>query len=158
MTNCDRRTWLKAVSWGLLGGSASGWLPALAEGLATDPRRKRHCILLWMTGGPSQTDTFDMKPSHANGGEFQEIATNVAGLRLSEHLPQLAKQADKLALVRGLSTKEGRPRAGHPLDAHRPRTPGSGALPGHRSVAVEGVGPNRAAGLRLCEHCSVSGV
>ncbi len=60
-----------------------------------------------MTGGPSQTDTFDMKPKHANGGEFKEIETNVPGLRFSEHLPGLAKQADKLAVIRGLSTKEG---------------------------------------------------
>ncbi|MGE3777804.1 MAG: DUF1501 domain-containing protein, partial [Pirellulaceae bacterium] len=64
-------------------------------------------ILLWMTGGPSQTDTFDMKPGHAHGGEFQEIATNVPGVRWSEHLPQLAQHADKLAIIRGLSTKEG---------------------------------------------------
>jgi hypothetical protein len=60
-----------------------------------------------MSGGPSQTDTFDMKPGHANGGEFKELPTVVPGLRFSEHLPQLAKQADRLAIVRSLSTKEG---------------------------------------------------
>jgi hypothetical protein len=60
-----------------------------------------------MTGGPSQTDTFDMKPGHANGGEFREIETCAPGLRFSEHLPELAKQADKLAVIRSLSTKEG---------------------------------------------------
>jgi hypothetical protein len=48
-----------------------------------------------------------MKPGHANGGEFKEAQTAVPGLRFSEHLPQLAKQADKLAIVRSLSTKEG---------------------------------------------------
>lgn len=103
----DRRQWLKAAGLSLVGASASGWLPALASELAADPGRRRQCILLWMTGGPSQTDTFDMKPNHANGGEFAEVATNVPGLRFSEHLPKLAKQADKLAVVRGLSTKEG---------------------------------------------------
>jgi len=75
--------------------------------LAADTARRRHCILLWMTGGPAQTDTFDMKPGHENGGEFKEVATGVPGLRFSEHLPQLAKLADRLALVRSLSTKEG---------------------------------------------------
>jgi hypothetical protein len=60
-----------------------------------------------MSGGPSQTDTFDMKPNHENGGEFSEISTNVPGVRFSELLPKLAQQADKLAIVRSLSTKEG---------------------------------------------------
>jgi hypothetical protein len=60
-----------------------------------------------MTGGPTQTDTFDMKPGHANGGEFKEIETTVPGLKWSEHLPGLAKFADQVAVVRSLSTKEG---------------------------------------------------
>jgi uncharacterized protein (DUF1501 family) len=60
-----------------------------------------------MSGGPSQTDTFDMKPGQANGGEFRELPTVVPGLRFSEHLPNLAKHADRLAIVRSLSTKEG---------------------------------------------------
>jgi hypothetical protein len=60
-----------------------------------------------MGGGPSQMDTFDLKPDHENGGEFKEIATNVPGIRISEHLPKLAQQADKLAIIRSLSTKEG---------------------------------------------------
>ena len=79
----------------------------LASALAADPARHKHCILLWMAGGPSQLDTFDPKPEHENGGEFRAIDTNVPGLRLSEHLPHLAKLADKLAVVRSLSTKEG---------------------------------------------------
>jgi uncharacterized protein (DUF1501 family) len=60
-----------------------------------------------MSGGPTQTDTFDMKPGHVNGGEFKEIETNVPGLRICEHLPKLAAMGDQLALLRGLSTKEG---------------------------------------------------
>jgi hypothetical protein len=103
----DRRRWMQSASMGMLGVSMSGWLPAFAEKLASDPRRTRHCILLWMGGGPSQLDTFDMKPDHENGGEFKEIATSVPGIRFSEHLPQLAKHADQLAIVRSLKTKEG---------------------------------------------------
>lgn len=107
MSTLHRRELLNAIGLGLFGWSASGWLPVLAEELASSPQRRRHCVLLWMTGGPTQTDTFDMKPGHANGGEFQEIATSVPGLRWSEHLPNLAKHAERVAVVRGLSTKEG---------------------------------------------------
>ncbi|HUQ70584.1 MAG TPA: DUF1501 domain-containing protein, partial [Planctomycetaceae bacterium] len=92
---------------GCLGWSASGWLPVLAEEVAQNKQRRRHCVLLWMSGGPTQTDTFDMKPGHANGGEFKEIQTQSAGLRFSEHLPRLAAMSDRLAVLRGLSTKEG---------------------------------------------------
>ncbi len=60
-----------------------------------------------MSGGPSQLDTFDMKPTHANGGEFQERQTRVPGLRFSEHLPGLSELADHMAIVRGVSTREG---------------------------------------------------
>jgi hypothetical protein len=59
-----------------------------------------------MNGGPSQIDTFDLKPGHANGGPFKEIATSVPGIRISQHLPKLAKQMHKMVLVRSMSTKE----------------------------------------------------
>jgi hypothetical protein len=60
-----------------------------------------------MTGGPSQIDTFDPKPGHANGGPFQAIETAVPGLRLAQHLPKLAREAKDLALIRSMSTNEG---------------------------------------------------
>ncbi len=102
-----RRDLLRAGLLGVLGASASGWFPVLADQAALDPKRRRHCVLLWMNGGPSQMDTFDMKPGHANGGSIKEIETKAPGLRFSEHLPKLAQQADRIAVVRGLSTKEG---------------------------------------------------
>jgi hypothetical protein len=101
----SRRTWLRASGLGLLGASASGWLPALAD--QVKGKTRRHCILLWMNGGPSQLDTFDMKPGHTHGGQFKPIATSVPGVELSEHLPKLAAQARHLAIVRSMSTKEG---------------------------------------------------
>jgi uncharacterized protein (DUF1501 family) len=107
MTQLSRRRLLSTLAAGIGGISASGWFPALAQQLTNDPRRQRHCILLWMSGGPTQTDTWDMKPSHENGGEFKEIQTASPGLRFSEHLPKLAAMSDKLAVLRGLSTKEG---------------------------------------------------
>jgi len=102
-----RREFFGSLAAGFGAVSASGWFPAFAQAAARDPNRRRHCILLWMSGGPSQTDTFDMKPNHENGGEFREVQTAVAGLRFSEHLPKLAAMSDQLAVLRGLSTKEG---------------------------------------------------
>src|SRR5262245_48290 len=101
----SRREILKASAAGCLGGSMSGWLDSLAN--ANNPQRRRACILLWMNGGPSQTDTFDLKPGHANGGPFKEIDTAVPGIRISEHLPKLARHMNELAIVRSMSTKEG---------------------------------------------------
>lgn len=107
MNQFNRRQLLQAASLGLLGVSASGWFPAFAQEVEAKSKKRRHCVLLWMTGGPAQTDTFDMKPGHANGGEFKERETKVAGLRFSEHLPKLAAMSDQLAVIRSLSTKEG---------------------------------------------------
>jgi hypothetical protein len=103
----SRREWLRLSAAGVLGGSLSGWIERLAAAAAASPERKRACILLWMNGGPAQTDTFDLKPGHANGGPFKEIETPVPGMRISEHLPQLAKQAKHLALVRSMTSREG---------------------------------------------------
>ena len=89
MNLIDRRRLLHAMACGACGVSVSGWMPAMAQQIAADPRRRRHCILLWMSGGPSQTDTFDMKPGHANGGEFKEIATNVPGGDRNAHASAL---------------------------------------------------------------------
>src|SRR5262245_37452995 len=60
-----------------------------------------------MAGGPAQTDTFDMKPGHANGGPFKEVATAAPGLRFSEHLPGVGRHAKRLAVIRSMQTKEG---------------------------------------------------
>jgi hypothetical protein len=101
-----RRGWMKAAA-GAFGLSMSGWMETLAADAAADPRRRRSCILLWMNGGPSQMDTFDLKPGHANGGPFKEIPTSVPGLRISEHLPKIARFGDRMAVIRSLTTKEG---------------------------------------------------
>ena len=60
-----------------------------------------------MSGGPSQMDTFDLKSGHANGGPFKEIQTAAPGVRISEHLPLVAKEMKHLAVIRSMSTKEG---------------------------------------------------
>ncbi len=103
----SRRDWFRLTSAGVVSYSLSGWLPVLAADAATHPQRRRACILLWMDGGPSQTDTFDLKPGHPNGGPFKETQTAVPGMRISEHLPKLARQAKDLAIVRSMTTREG---------------------------------------------------
>ena len=102
-----RRDAFRLATAGVLGGSASGWLQTLAADAATDPRRRKSCILLWMSGGPSQVDTFDPKPGHANGGPYKPIETAVPGILLGEHLPRMAREVNDLAILRGMSTKEG---------------------------------------------------
>jgi hypothetical protein len=118
-----RREWLKLSAAGVVAGSMSGWLETLAQDTATNPQRRRSCILLWMNGGPSQMDTFDLKPGHANGGPFREIATAVPGIRISEHLPRLARNMQDLAILRSMSSRE----ADHGRATYQLRT---GYLPG----------------------------
>jgi hypothetical protein len=102
----SRREWLKLATAGVLGTGVSGWFSALADEAARNPQRKRACILLWMNGGPSQMDTFDCKPGHANGGPVKEIQTSAPGLKICENLPKLAQFGEHLAVLRGMNTKE----------------------------------------------------
>src|SRR5262245_8927200 len=98
---------------GGLGAALSAAIPAWqlrAAQQPTDDRKKtrgKSCILLWMNGGPSHIDTFDPKPGTKTGGEFKAIDTRIKGVKFSEHLPLVAEQADKLAVIRSLTTKEG---------------------------------------------------
>jgi hypothetical protein len=98
---------MKLSAAGVVGYSMSGWLEAMAGSAANHPQRQRSCILLWMTGGPSTIDLWDLKPGHANGGPFREIPTSVPGVRISEHLPHIARNMQDVAIVRSMSTREG---------------------------------------------------
>jgi hypothetical protein len=101
-----RREWMKLSAVSAVGYSFSGWFEAFAEEAAKNPARKKSVILLWMNGGPSQMDTFDLKPGHANGGPYKAIETAVPGIRISEHLPRLASNMKDMVLVRSMATKE----------------------------------------------------
>src|SRR5438270_9209810 len=105
-TPFSRRRMLQLAAAGFAASSSSGWLEALAAATANDPQRKRSCILLWMNGGPSTIDLWDLKPGHANGGPFKPIKTSAPGLAISEHLPGVAKFGDKMAVIRSMTTKE----------------------------------------------------
>jgi len=103
----SRRELLSMSLAGALGVSFSGWLPRLAAAAGASGQRHKSVILLWMNGGPSQMDTFDLKPGTPNGGTFKEIETAAPGVKISEHLPGIAKQMKDLAVIRSLSTTEG---------------------------------------------------
>lgn len=105
----SRRGFLQGVSVGL---GASGLVGASFTdvlALNADELRKRQmaCILLWMGGGPSQLDTFDPKPDHANGGSIKTIETAVPGIRIAEGWEQTAKVMHDVALIRSMTNKEG---------------------------------------------------
>ncbi len=68
-------------------------------------RRQKAAILLWMGGGPSTLDLWDLKPGAATGGPFRPIATS-GDVMICEHLPRLAQQMHQLAIVRSMSTQE----------------------------------------------------
>jgi hypothetical protein len=105
LPNLSRRDFCRLSAAGVT--SLSGWLPVLAARAAATGVKHKACILLWMEGGPSQKDTFDMKPGTKYAGEFRPIATSVPGIQISEHFPQFARLMQHAAILRGMSTGEG---------------------------------------------------
>lgn len=118
----SRREWLGVGGIGMLGLSLTDLLAArnvaigatagvnpLANGLSgTMFGAAKNVIFLWLQGGPPQHETFDPKPDAPLEirGPFQPIQTNVPGIEFSELLPRTAQRADKLAVIRSLSTDD----------------------------------------------------
>jgi uncharacterized protein (DUF1501 family) len=103
----NRRDLLKLSGMGLLGTSLSGWLSVLASRAAETRQRHKSCVLLWMDGGPSHKDTFDLRPGTDQGGPFHAIQTATPGIQISEHFPQFARLTQHAAIIRSMSTAEG---------------------------------------------------
>ena len=105
----NRRSFGQVLGVGGLSLFGQSWLPNLASaaGVVQSERPFRSCIMLWMSGGPSQMDTLDLKVGHKNGGPSKDIATSVPGIRISENLPKVASMMDEICLIRSMSTKEG---------------------------------------------------
>src|SRR5262245_4039270 len=89
------------------GGVVMNWGGLVnSSALAAETKKQRtHCILLWMNGGASQFETFDMKPGRPTGGPFRPIQSNVNGIQISEYMPKLAQMTDKLAIIRSMRTQ-----------------------------------------------------
>jgi len=94
-----------------LAGSSSAAAAALTLGhslrshAAEIKKNHKAAILLWMSGGPSTIDIWDLKPGAPTGGQFKAIST-AGDVQISEHMPMTAKVMDKLSIVRSMSTRE----------------------------------------------------
>jgi hypothetical protein len=97
----------------LQSGLVGLWSLGLADLLQMEERaaaagmrvpRQKSIVVLWLWGGPSHMETFDLKPDAPSEyrGDFRPIRTNVPGIEICEHLPLLARMADKFALIRSL--------------------------------------------------------
>ena len=100
-----RRDFLRLGSLGALGLNLPGFLRAAS---VSKPKRDVSVILVWQSGGCGHQDTFDMKPDAPADyrGEFKPIPTNVPGIQVCEHLPRMAKIADKYTILRSLNSRE----------------------------------------------------
>lgn len=102
----NRRTFLQVGTLGVSGFASLSLADLLrVQASAQDasrPQRKKSVILVWLAGGPSHLDMYDLKPQAPSEirGEFRPIPTNVSGIQISEHLPHQARIMDKLAIVR----------------------------------------------------------
>src|SRR5438046_6134841 len=107
---CDgltRRDFLHAGSLTALGLGLPA-LQALADSGSVARDHDLNCILLFLVGGPSQLDTWDLKPEAPESvrGPFRPARTNVPGIHICEHFPRLATMADRFALVRSVHHRE----------------------------------------------------
>ena len=111
----ERRRFISLAAKGLLGVSILPWagsLPLQGAGLGLNrplnhaPKAK-NVIYLYMSGGMTHIDTFDPKPGTETGGPTQAINTKVDHLKLAENLPLLANHAEKIAVIRGMTSTKG---------------------------------------------------
>jgi hypothetical protein len=104
---CDglrRRDFLHAGSLASLGLGLNQMFGLKALGATDSAKNDVNCIMLMLIGGPSQLDTWDMKPNAPAEirGPYKPIKTNVSGIEISENFPRMAKHADKYALIRSV--------------------------------------------------------
>jgi hypothetical protein len=102
---CDgvsRRSFLKVGALAIGGLTLPGLLRQRAAAAPGTSTSRKSVILIWLAGGPSHIDMYDLKPNASAEfrGEFKPIATNVTGIQVGEHLPRQARVMDKLAVVR----------------------------------------------------------
>ena len=108
-SDVSRRGLMQVGVGGLLSMLFAQWLSPQSAQAATLPggKKAKNCILLWMNGGPSHLENWDPKPGAATGGPTKAIKTNVSGIEISQNLQHCAEVADQLAIIRGMTSKEG---------------------------------------------------
>jgi len=114
LNGIDRRHFIETAAKSLLGVTLLHGLSRSSSRAADAPvkfvplngsGKARRLIYLYMAGAMTHLDTFDLKPGHKNQGDTKPIAANVAGVQISEFLPMLAQQFDKLAVIRSMNTQ-----------------------------------------------------
>jgi uncharacterized protein (DUF1501 family) len=144
----------------LAGASAlTGTALALGQTLQANAksmvRNQKAAILLWMGGGPSSIDLWDMKPGSNTGGPFRPISTN-GDVEICEHLPMMAKNMDKMSIVRSMSTREADHSRGR-YYMHTGYVPNPNVIhPSYGSVIAHQLGTQRP-GLEIPSFISVGG-
>ncbi len=119
----NRRHFLKHVAgFSLMALPGIQFLRTIQANAQELRRNNKSVIILWMAGGPATIDIWDLKPGRPTGGEFRPMATNVTGIQISQHMPITARQMDKLAIIRSLTTTEGDHNRGRQL-MHTSYTP-----------------------------------
>lgn len=105
----DRRHFLKhAIAGAAVATPGMSFLADLRAQAQTMRRKQKSLIILWMSGGPTTIDLWDMKPGNPNGGEHRPKPTAAGSqVQISEHLPKVAAQFKNLSIIRSLSTSEG---------------------------------------------------
>ncbi|MCB9891196.1 MAG: DUF1501 domain-containing protein [Planctomycetes bacterium] len=108
----SRRAFLSGAAKSLLGLSAFPYLTRVTRAFEDDdvpllPATARRVIYLYMSGGMSHLDTFDTKPGAETQGPTEAISTNVDGIRVSQHFPNLARHMDKVCVINSMSSTQG---------------------------------------------------
>ena len=141
---CDgvtRRDVLHAGGVGLLGTNLNSLLAAEHSGSTGQPRAKS-VMFVFLFGGPSQLESFDMKPDATAGirGPYQPIASRTPGLRICEKLPRLAAISDQFAVIRTVTHPHSDSSAQRPqrLPLHSNRTPSAASATRSRDGGCHG--------------------
>jgi hypothetical protein len=161
-----RRDLLRVGSAGLFGTgiSLAGLLAAQARaadsaGPAAD-RRDVSLLIVYLKGGLSTIDTFDLKPDAPSKfrGEFRPISTNVEGILVGEHLPRIARQMEKFSLVRSFGHRNSNHGEAdhymltgyHPVAGFNPTVKPNNQRPSHGSVVARKLGPRGSVPAYVC--------
>jgi hypothetical protein len=133
----SRRGFLRFAAAGAAG---LGWRDVIAARADELKKQNRACILLWMSGGPSQFESFDPKPESPNQGPTKAIASCVSGIRVAEHWTKTAGAMRELAVIRSMTSTEGNHgRATYLLHTSYP--PSGGIIhPGFGSLVAQQIG------------------